>query len=59
MVVQGQLGDIVGLLRWRAAYTHALVLETMSFSSQIHLCFEHDVLFFSLARFTTLQFLLE
>ena len=27
-------------------HTQALFLETMSVSSQIHLCFEHDVLFF-------------
>lgn len=56
---QGQLRDIFGLLRWRAEYRHALCFETMSLSFQIHLCFEHDVLFFSLAQFTTLQILLE
>lgn len=59
MVVKGQLRDIFSLLRWRAEYRHALCFETMSLSFQIHLCFEHDVSFFSLAQFTTLQILLE
>lgn len=61
MIAKGQLGGISGLLRWRAANTHAVFLNPCHEVFK-YICFEYVIIIiilFSIAQCTTLHSLLE